>query len=182
MPERLRPLCRWALLALIPFLGGVSGGTALADGSAGQAITNQAAASHHGAAGDSESTLSNFVSLDITAVSGLSVAPDDAVATGFVLSGEEVVRRFTVTNLANRDDRFQVVFAAITPPAALTGLFFDLDGNGSIDPGDTPVTPGTTSSPLLPPGGSLGVLARYSASGAGERADGRPARLLRAAR
>jgi len=165
MPERLRLLGRVALLALIPFLGGVSGGVALADGSAGQPITNQAAASHDRATGDSESTLSNPVSLDITAVSGLSVTPDDAVVTGFVLSGADVVRRFTVTNLANRDDRFQVISATVSPPAALTGLFFDLDGNGNIDPGDTPVTLGSTSSPVLPPGGSLGVLARYSASG-----------------
>ena len=123
MPDRLRLLRRAALLALIPLLGGGAGGVSLADGSAGQSITNQASASHVRPAGGAENTLSNPIALAVDPVSGISVTPDDTVVTGFVPPGAEVVRRFTVTNLANRDDRFRIPSATVSPPAALTGLF-----------------------------------------------------------
>jgi uncharacterized repeat protein (TIGR01451 family) len=132
---------------------------------AGASIDNQASASHDVASGGSAASLSNTVLVGVAPASGISVTPDDAVVSGFVSSGATVVRRFTVTNAGNRDDRFLVNASTVSPPAALTGLFFDLDGNGAIDPTDPVVTPGLTLSPLLPPAGSLGVLLRYSSTG-----------------
>jgi uncharacterized repeat protein (TIGR01451 family) len=166
MPERLRLLGRLALFSLIPFLRGGAGGSPLAAGNAGQPIDNQAAASLGVSSGGTAGALSNPVALVVAPFSGLGVSPDDIVASGTVAPGATAVRRFLVTNLGNRDDRFQITAATVSQPALLTGLFLDLDGNGAIDPTDPAVVPGAGGSPLLPPGASLGVLLQYSAAGA----------------
>ena len=113
MPDKLRLLGRVALLTLIPFLRGGAGGSAFA--AAGQDITNQASASFDAAAGTA-GALSNPVSLSVSPISSLAVSPDDIVPSGVVAPGATVVRRFLVTNLGNRDDRFQVTTATVSPP------------------------------------------------------------------
>src|SRR4029077_18328300 len=150
---------------LIPFLWGGSGGIASAAGSAGQSVANQASASLGISSGGAGGTLSNLASLAVLPVSGILVSPDDLVVSAFIAPDPAIVRRFLVTNQGNRDDRFRITAASVSPPALLTGIFLDLDGNGAIDPADPPVSLGTTASPLLPPGGSLGVLVRFSPAG-----------------
>ena len=49
--------------------------------------------------------------------------------------------------------------ADINAPAALVALYFDLDGNGIVSAGDTPVIVGTTVSPSFYADRCLGVLA-----------------------
>ncbi|HEV8337093.1 MAG TPA: hypothetical protein VGR67_11805 [Candidatus Polarisedimenticolia bacterium] len=165
MPHRLRPLDWATLLAALPYLLGGAGGGAFAAAPAGASIANRASAAHDVASGGSAASLSNTALVGVAPVSAISVTPDDAIVSGFVPSGATVVRHFTVTNLGNRGDRFQVTASTVSPPATLTGLFFDLDGNGAIDPTDPAVTPGLTLSPPLPPAASLGVLFRYSSAG-----------------
>ena len=153
------------LLALVACVGGGVGGTALAAGSAGQDLTNRAVAAHTIAGGGSTTTVSNPVSIAVAPTSGISVTPDDLGISGFVPPSAGIVRRFLVTNLGNRDDDFRVMAVSISAPATLGGVFLDLDGNAILDATDPPVTVGSTASPLLPPGGSLGVLVAYSAAG-----------------
>jgi uncharacterized repeat protein (TIGR01451 family) len=162
----LRPLA-WlvSFFVLAAFIRGGVGGTALAAGSAGTSLTNQAAASHDNPGGGSSTTRSNPVSLAIAAAAGIAVTPDDLVASGSVAPTPGILRRFLVTNLGNQDDSFRVTALTITAPATVSGVFFDLNGDSVLEAADPPVTVGATASPLLPPGGSLGVLVSYSASG-----------------
>ncbi|HEU5179494.1 MAG TPA: hypothetical protein VFW45_01780 [Candidatus Polarisedimenticolia bacterium] len=140
------------------------GGTALA-APAGQILVNRAEASHDVAGGASLTTVSNTVSTLLPPVSGVALTPDEAVVSGFVSPAAGIVRLFTLTNLANRDDSFRITAAGVTAPASLTAIYFDLNASGVLDAGDAPVTIGATSSPVLSPGGSLGVLVVYSAIG-----------------
>jgi uncharacterized repeat protein (TIGR01451 family) len=141
------------------------GGSFLYGAPAGQAIDNRAEGVYDTPAGAAAATQSSTGSLTVLAIAALSAVPDDAVVTGFVAPVAGIDRLFTVTNQANRADRFRVTAAAVTPPAMLTALFFDLNGNGAVDGADPSVTIGVSQSPLLPSGGSLGVLMRYSAAG-----------------
>jgi uncharacterized repeat protein (TIGR01451 family) len=165
MSRRVR-LPVWAtLVVLIAFHRGGVGGSLLHAAPAGQVISNQADALYVSPTGATSGTQSNPSSLTVVAVASLQATPDDAVVTSFPAPQAGIDRLFTITNQANRDDRFRLSAAAVTPPATLTGLFFDLNGNGVVDGTDAPITVGVTSSPPVPQGGSLGVLLRYSAAG-----------------
>lgn len=165
MSRRVR-LSIWATLVVLgPFIRGGVGGILLHAAPAGQVIFNQADALYDAPTGTTSNARSNPSSLTVVAVASLLATPDDAVASGFPAPVAGIDRLFTITNQANRDDRFRLSAAAVTPPATLTGLFFDLNGNGMVDGTDPPIAVGVTSSPILPEGGSLGVLMRYSAAG-----------------
>ncbi len=161
-----RSLARLALFFVLgAFIRGGVGGTALAAGSAGTNLTNQAGVSHDTPGGGSATTLSNPVSLSIAAAAGISVTPDDLVASGSVSPAAGIIRRFLVTNLGNQDDSFHLTALTISAPASLSGVYFDLNGDSILDASDPPVTVGATASPPLAFGASLGVLVSYSAAG-----------------
>ena len=168
--QRACPRLPWSraslafFFGLVAFIRGGAGGTALAAGSAGTSLTNQAGISYD-TPGGGATTLSNPISLAVAGASGIGVTPDDLLPSGSVPPTAGIIRRFLVTNLGNQDDSFRVTSLTISAPAVLGGVFFDVNGDSVLDASDPPVTIGTTASPMLPPGSSLGVLVSFSAAG-----------------
>ncbi len=125
----------------------------------GRVITNQAHASYNDPSGNSYQTSSTPISLTVTAVVNLSVAPDDTQPTGVLIPNETATRVFRVCNTGNVADTYSLTQATITPPATISALYWDVDHSGTLTPADTQITLNTTLSPAVPPSECLNVLA-----------------------
>lgn len=154
-------------MAFLVLAGGMSA-LAQTPAPAGQSIISRASATYQSNGAGGADTISNLISVVVAPVSGLSVTPDDTAVSGVVAADLVIIRTFTLSNLSNRDDQLRIVSADVTSPAALLDLHFDVDGDGAVGPGDSPIVVGVTSSPVLPSTASVDVLLRYSAVGAPE--------------
>jgi len=126
---------------------------------AGTIISAHAEANYVNEDGELITTVSETVTLTVGAVSGLAVTPDDSAASTTHTPQERITKVFRVCNTGNMADSFMLTSADISAPAALVALYFDLDGNGIVSAGDTPVIVGTTVSPSFDADRCLGVLA-----------------------
>ncbi len=126
---------------------------------AGTIISVRAEASYLNENGELIGTVSDTLTLTVSAVSGLVVTPDDSASSSTSTPLERVTSVFRVCNTGNISDSFKVTRAEITAPASLVGLYFDLDANGALSSGDIPVVVGQTTSPSLYADRCLGVLA-----------------------
>lgn len=132
--------------------------------SGGTQITNQASASYSDGNGNTYQTVSNTVTVTVANVSGLAITPDAGSRASIVPGQQGVVYPFTVTNLGNFSD--QVRFLAngqsiqMTGSATLSRAVIDVNGNGSIDAGDTNILSNAADvlSVALAQNGSLTVL------------------------
>lgn len=116
---------------------------------AGTLITNQASASYHDVSANNFTALSNTTTVTVTSVYSVSVtAPADLVGG----SNTVVYYPYTVTNSGNDNNTFTLTAATgTTLPAGWTAtIYFDTNGDGVHQPGETTVT-GTTG--VLLPGG-----------------------------
>lgn len=148
----------WLPLLLAWLLCCASSAWAQNSGTVGVVITNQARATYSDPGGTDHQTTSNPVSLTVLAVVNLNVTPDDTQPTGVMVPNEPVTRVFRICNTGNVPDQYSLTQATITPPAAISALYWDIDGSGTLSPGDTQVTLNSTLTPVLQPGECLGIL------------------------
>lgn len=102
---------------------------------AGTVISNQATVNYTDANGNPLSALSNIVTTTVSQVATVSVTPNNAANA---VPGDILFYAHAVRNLGNGSDTIDV-----TAPSAggfATALFFDNNGNGVFDGGDTPMT------------------------------------------
>ncbi len=122
-------------------------------------LTNQAQASYSDEAGETYNTSSDTVTITILAVASVTVTPDETAPSDTVGPREQVTRVFRVCNSGNTTDAFAIAQNSINAPAAITALYFDIDGSGTITAGDVPITLNQTASPALAPATCINVLA-----------------------
>ncbi len=127
-------------LALLAFCALFSSAT-FAQTAGGTAIQNQASATYSDGNGNSFSSVSNTVTVTVAKVSGLAITPDAGSRPSLVPGQTGANFTFRVTNTGNFAD--QVRFLAngqsvqLTGPGTVTAAAIDLNGNGSIDSGET---------------------------------------------
>src|SRR5262249_47287366 len=120
---------------------------------AGTVISNQASVSYTDANGNPLSALSNVVTTTVSQVATVSVTPNNAsnAVPGAVLFYAHLVR-----NLGNGADTIDMT--AVSGGGFATALFFDNNGNGVFDAGDTAMT--DTDADGVPDTGSLAANAQ----------------------
>jgi uncharacterized repeat protein (TIGR01451 family) len=118
---------------------------------AGTVITNTVTATYNDPGGHGYGTQSNQVTATIAQVGAIVVTPKepavDPAAEGYPL-GTPITRVFTITNAGNAPDSYTIA-AAASGAGTITSIGF-LTSAGIV-----PVTVGTTTSPTIPPGGSI---------------------------
>lgn len=130
--------------------GGVSGGTI---------ITNQADASYKDSEGLTFTTISPTVTVTVLAVPALVVSPKETSPSANVGPHERLTRAFRICNSGNVPNSYLISQAEVNAPATLVSLFFDNDGSGTVNGGDTAITIGWTPSIVIAPSSCLAVLA-----------------------
>jgi uncharacterized repeat protein (TIGR01451 family) len=125
----------------------------------GTIISNRAEASYKDEVGESYTTISPTVTITVLAVAAIAVTPDETAPSDTIAPLERVTRVFRVCNTGNNADTFTPARFDLTAPATLNSLYFDNDGSGTLTDGDTPVRVNESASPLLQPGGCIGVIA-----------------------
>lgn len=125
----------------------------------GTVIFNFAEASYTDGGGFAYSTVSPVVSLTVRAVASLSVAPDETEASSVVAANQRIVRQFRICNNGNNEDFYTLTRASVTAPAAILGLYYDINSDGVISGADVPVTLNNTKSVTVAPGACISVLA-----------------------
>jgi uncharacterized repeat protein (TIGR01451 family) len=126
---------------------------------AGTQITNRAEATYVDDSGTSFTTVSPTVTMTILAVTTLNVTPDETSPSATVGPHERVTRLFRTCNAGNTADAYSIKSASVNAPAALTDLYFDTDGSGTLTSGDELIHLGETVSTQVAPGACVSVLA-----------------------
>ena len=132
----------------------------------GTAISVRAEATYVNEAGDRITTVSETATVTVGDVSGIAVTPDESAPSSASPPHARATKIFRACNTGNVPDTFTLTRAEVSAPAALAALHFDLDGSGTLTQGDTPITVGQTSSPPVPPGACVGVLAEVDTNDA----------------
>jgi uncharacterized repeat protein (TIGR01451 family) len=147
--------------SLVAILLGASADARVFEGTtgAGTVISNRAEAVYRDEAGESFSTVSPTVTVTISAVAAIAVTPDETDPSDTIAPRERVTRVFRVCNIGNTADTFSPTRADVTAPAILNSLYFDNDGSATLTEGDVLIRINESTSPQLPPGGCVGVLA-----------------------
>jgi uncharacterized repeat protein (TIGR01451 family) len=157
----------FALLLLAALAAGGRAAAAREGGvGAGVVISNHAEATYADETGQEFMTVSPTVTVTVSTVAAVNVTPDETESSATVAPNERVTRLFRVCNTGNTPDFYTIATAEVSAPAALVSLHFDVDGSGTLDPNDRPVTLDSTMSPRLARGQCVGVLAVVDA-GAG---------------
>ncbi|MBV8855594.1 MAG: DUF11 domain-containing protein [Acidobacteria bacterium] len=158
-----RPHTLLRAFALLLLAALAAGGRAAAarDGGvgAGVVISNRAEATYADETGQEFMTVSPTVTVTVSTVAAVNVTPDETEASATVAPNERVTRLFRVCNTGNTPDFYTIASAEVSAPAALVSLHFDVDGSGTLDSNDRPVTLDSTMSPRLARGQCVGVLA-----------------------
>jgi uncharacterized repeat protein (TIGR01451 family) len=129
------------------------------DGSnAGTVISNRAEATYQNEAGESFSTASETVTVTVMAVAAVAISPHDTAPSNTLSPNDSALRVFRVCNTGNTADAVVVTRVDITAPVTIDSAYFDLNGDGVVNDGDTKVELNQTSSPQLQPGGCVAVL------------------------
>lgn len=148
------------MLALVALAAGGRAAAARDGGvGAGVVISNRAEATYADETGQEFLTVSPTVSVTVSTVAAVTVTPDETEPSASVGPNERVTRLFRVCNTGNTPDLYTINSAETSAPAALVSLHFDVDGSGTLDPADRPVTLDSTMSPRLARGQCVGVLA-----------------------
>jgi uncharacterized repeat protein (TIGR01451 family) len=126
---------------------------------AGVSIHNQAAATYKDPNGSVYETKSEIVTVIVRVIAGVNVTPDETQSSALTSPNDRITRVFRVCNSGNAPDAFVLTRAEAFAPSTLVSLHFDLNGDGSLSSGDTPVTLNATNTPVLPSGECVSVLA-----------------------
>ncbi|HWQ35780.1 MAG TPA: SdrD B-like domain-containing protein [Blastocatellia bacterium] len=127
--------------------------------SAGINIQNQAGATYRDSDGATYETKSPVVTIIARGVAGVVVTPDDTQSSALTIPNDRITRVFRVCNAGNMPDSYVLTRAETFAPSIITALYYDLNGDGLLTSGDTPVTLNATTTPVLQPGECLSVLA-----------------------
>ena len=157
-----RALALVALLcaALLPAQAQTAGGTQ---------IQNRASATYSDGT-NNYSTVSNTVTVTVANVAGLAITPDAGTNPSVVAGQTGVNFTFTVTNTGNFSTQVRFLASGasvvLTGPATLSAAVIDVNGNGSIDGGDTDILANGADvlSAALARNASLSVIVRASVS------------------
>jgi uncharacterized repeat protein (TIGR01451 family) len=125
----------------------------------GVVITNRATATYEDESGSTYEADSPLVTVTVSIVAGVVVPPDETTPSDTVAPNEQVTRVFRVCNTGNTTDTFTLTDSSVSMPATIAGLYFDIDGSGTLTNGDTPIDLNQSASPSLAPGACIGVLA-----------------------
>jgi hypothetical protein len=172
-PSTFRPLALAALVAAALLAWGAP--ATLAQTAGGTPISNTASASYSDSGGNTYDTTSNTVTVTVANVAGLAITPDDAAgsgASGSVVAGNpNGSLSFAVANTGNFADTvtFKAGGASLSVSGAITAAnvtsaFFDANGNGTFDAGDTNIWTNASdvASASVPAGQSRNVVVRFS--------------------
>ncbi len=157
-------ILKYALLTLILSVSGVFLAFAQIT-SAGTEIFNQANADYFDKVGNQYFTASSVVRLIVRAVPRLTVSPDEVEPSAVVAANQRVVRSFRLCNSGNVADNYVITRAEISTPAAILGLYFDVDADGRISQADLPININQTSSPNLDVTECINVLTDIQTNG-----------------
>ncbi len=146
-------------VALFAMLSSVSARRNDNSSSAGAVISNRAEATYQDDSGASFTTISETVTVTISAVAGVAVTPDETAPSNTIAPHDQVTRLFRVCNTGNNPDNFTLTALDVTAPVTLNALYFDADNSGDFSNGDSPVHLNETVSPTIAPGACFGVLA-----------------------
>lgn len=128
---------------------------------AGTIISNTVSATYGDPAGKTYAAQSNTLNVTVSQVGAIVVTPKetavDPAAEGFP-AGTPIARTFTITNAGNAPDAYTIV-AATTGAGTITGIAYVSAA------GTTPVTLGSTVTPTIAPGGSIGVKLMIATAG-----------------
>src|SRR5258706_10025997 len=125
---------------------------------AGAAVTNRADGSYE-SEGNKVSGTTVTTTAKVRSVSGVKVTPDETSPSTNTAPNERITKVFRICNAGNGPDSFTIPRIDINAPASLISLHFDVDGNGTLSDGDTPITIGSSTSPTLAIGACVGVIA-----------------------
>lgn len=172
-PGTFRPLALAALAAAALLSWGAPAAHAQTAG--GTPISNTASASYSDSGGNTYDATSNTVTVTVANVAGLAITPDDASASGAsgnVVAGNPTASAsFAVANSGNFADTvtFKAGGASLSVSGAITAAnvtaaFFDANGNGSFDAGDTNIwtNAADVASASIPAGQSRNVVVQFS--------------------
>src|SRR5205814_4798697 len=126
---------------------------------AGTVISNRAEATYSDATGSSYSAVSLTVTITVLPVATLVVTPDETVSSDTIAPHDQVTRQFRICNTGNGVDTFSLTKVDLTEPATAGSLYFDVDGSGTVNDGDVPITLNETQTPQLAPRACVNVLA-----------------------
>jgi len=138
-----------------------SGIAANGPAAAGIAISNVATATYQDANGATYSGLSNEVLASVQAVGALAVSPKETSPNGVTEAAavnSTTVRTFTISNVSNIKDAYTITSASAGAQSILSVAFVNASAQ-------TPVTVGSTVSPVVLPGESITVVLTISTAG-----------------
>jgi uncharacterized repeat protein (TIGR01451 family) len=171
LPVPASPAARRATrLGTCALLAGAFGAPAFAEGTiAGSVLRNTATATYESPAGGQASVTSNTVSLTVDEVLGVTVSSADPGDVSAAAGATGQLLRFTVTNIGNGAERFQLVARANAGgddfDPNVTEIVLDANGNGAYDAGiDTVYTAGSND-PELAPDASQTIFVRSTIPG-----------------
>lgn len=133
---------------------------------AGSLINNQATATYSDPTGQTLTTQSAVVTITIAAVAGVQVTPDETTISITYGPLEDHERTFQICNNGNLNNDFKVTAVNLGAPATLRGIYYDTNGNGMYDSGDTTVTLNNTLTPVLAPGTCTTLLVLFNTGAA----------------
>ncbi len=146
----------------------------------GTVISNRASATYTDGT-NSFTAVSNTVTTTVSNVAGISITPDAGVNPSVVAGQTAVLFQFTVTNTGNITDNFlfKASGASIrtvttgTTTATVTRAVIDVNGNSTIDAGDTDIhtNAADVTSAAAAQGASLPVLVEVTVGGAATAGD-----------
>jgi uncharacterized repeat protein (TIGR01451 family) len=149
-----------ALLAVVLALAGRPV-AASADPTAGTPLSNTATLTYENAAGEAFTATSNTIVTTIAFVSSLTLTPKEAAcdpATDTFAVGTPLVKTFTILNSSNVPDAYTIT-AAQASAGTITGITFFTAAT------TTPATIGSTVSPIVAPGATIGVRVALTTAG-----------------
>ena len=123
-------------------------------------ISNFAAGQYEDENGESYETVSSPVEITVQAISSLVVTPNDSAPTETVVPNSTITSEFEVCNTSNDNDSYTITAASVSAPAQITGIFYDVDGDGLISSSDVQITVNQPLTEVVPIGACIKILVR----------------------
>ncbi len=123
-------------------------------------ISNFAEGHYEDENGESYETVSMSVEITVQAVSSLVVTPNENTPSTVVAPNETITREFEVCNTSNDNDSYTITAASVNSPAQITGLFYDVDGNGLISSSDIQISLNVPLLKIVASGSCIKILVR----------------------
>ncbi len=157
-----RSAYRRALLGtLIATLLATAGSPVSAETAGGTQILNAASATYEDGGGHTFASVSNTLAITVASVSSLAVTPKENgcdPATDSYAVGTQIAKTFTILNSSNIADAYTITSATASAGTIASVAFFNAGGT-------VPAVVGSTVSPAVAPGGTIGVRVTLTTAG-----------------